>query len=156
MKKKRSPILRTIPGRWRSARLFVLHPANCQRNPCAAFGLVLFCVSRTMKPFLRGGFVVWLLFLAPLAMLAPGRITAQDHSETARKIVARTAPQYRTLSRSMRIEGSVKADVLVAPNGTVKSVEIKGGHPLLVQTAQNALDRKSTRLNSSHRCISYA
>ncbi len=39
----------------------------------------------------------------------------------------------------MRIEGSVKADVLVAPNGTVKSVEIKGGHPLLVQSAQNAL-----------------
>jgi protein TonB len=51
----------------------------------------------------------------------------------------RTAPQYPALARSMRIEGSVKADVLVAPNGTVKSVEIKGGHPLLVQSAQNAL-----------------
>jgi protein TonB len=91
-----------------------------------------------MKSFLRGSFVVWLL-VVPLAMLAPGRITAQDHSETARKIVARTAPQYPALARSMRIEGSVKADVLVAPNGTVKSVEIKGGHPLLVQSAQNAL-----------------
>ena len=29
--------------------------------------------------------------------------------------------------------------MLVEPNGTVKSVEIKGGHPLLVQSAQMAL-----------------
>lgn len=39
----------------------------------------------------------------------------------------------------MNIQGSVRAEVLVAPNGTVKSVEIKGGHPLFVQAAQNAL-----------------
>ena len=42
----------------------------------------------------------------------------------------------------MRIEGSVKADVLVAPNGTVKSVEIKGGHPLLVLEAPALFDRE--------------
>ncbi len=39
----------------------------------------------------------------------------------------------------MNIQGSVKADVLVAPNGTVKLIEVKGGHPLLAQAAQNAL-----------------
>jgi TonB family protein len=39
----------------------------------------------------------------------------------------------------MNIQGTVKAEVLVAPNGTVKSVEVKGGHPLLAQSAQNAL-----------------
>lgn len=39
----------------------------------------------------------------------------------------------------MRLEGNVRADVLVAPSGKVKSVEIKGGHPLLVQSAQDAL-----------------
>jgi len=31
------------------------------------------------------------------------------------------------------------AVALVAPNGTVKSVEVKGGHPLLAEAAQNAL-----------------
>jgi len=36
----------------------------------------------------------------------------------------------------MRIAGVVKAEVLVSPNGTVKNVEIKGGHPLLAQAAQ--------------------
>ena len=39
----------------------------------------------------------------------------------------------------MNMQGSVKADVMVAPNGTVKTVEIRGGHPLFVQAAQNAL-----------------
>jgi outer membrane biosynthesis protein TonB len=39
----------------------------------------------------------------------------------------------------MRITGVVKAEVLVSPNGTVKNVKIKGGHPLLAQAAQMAL-----------------
>lgn len=39
----------------------------------------------------------------------------------------------------MNIRGNVKVDVVVAPNGTVKSVEVKGGHPLLAQAAQDTL-----------------
>ena len=30
-------------------------------------------------------------------------------------------------------------DALVASNGTVKSVEVRGGHPVLVQAAQHAI-----------------
>lgn len=37
------------------------------------------------------------------------------------------------------MQGNVKADITVAPNGAVKTVEIKGGHPLFVQAALNAL-----------------
>ena len=64
---------------------------------------------------------------------------AQDSSEVSRKILARVAPQYPNIARSMNIQGSVRADVLVAANGTAKSVEVKGGHPLLGQSAQDAL-----------------
>jgi outer membrane biosynthesis protein TonB len=39
----------------------------------------------------------------------------------------------------MRIQGNVRADVLAAANGKVKSVEMMGGHPLLVQSAEDAL-----------------
>jgi len=39
----------------------------------------------------------------------------------------------------MNIQGSVRVEAVVAPNGTVKSLEIRGGHPLLVQAAQNAI-----------------
>ena len=38
----------------------------------------------------------------------------------------------------MSTQGIVKADVLVAPNGTAKSIEIEGGHPLFIQSVQNA------------------
>jgi TonB family protein len=94
-----------------------------------------------MRTFIRRKLVILALFLVPIAVFAPGRIAAQDHSESARKIVARTPPQYPTIARSMKIQGSVRAEVLVAPNGTVKSVEIKGGHPVLVESAQIALQQ---------------
>jgi TonB family protein len=92
-----------------------------------------------MRTFIRRKLVTLALFLVPIAMFAASRIAAQDHSESARKIVVRIPPQYPNIARSMKIQGSVRADVLVAPNGTVKSVEIKGGHPLLVQSTQIAL-----------------
>jgi TonB family protein len=84
---------------------------------------------------------VALSFLAVLfaLLIAPGYAAPQESSAPGRKIVVRTTPQYPHLARSMNLQGSVKADVLVAPNGTVKSIEIKGGHPLLGQAAQNAL-----------------
>jgi TonB family protein len=74
-----------------------------------------------------------------MLLLAPCGVSSQDHAEGTRKILTTVAPQYPNLARSMHIQGSVKADVLVAPNGTVKFVEVKGGHPLLAQSAQNAL-----------------
>jgi TonB family protein len=92
-----------------------------------------------MRLCARHQFVLSAFCLIFLTMFAPGRLLSQDHSESTRKIISQVAPQYPTLARSMNIQGNVKADVLVAPNGAVKSVEIKGGHPLLVQSAQNAL-----------------
>jgi TonB family protein len=80
-----------------------------------------------------------LLFLLPILTLAPTHASAQESSEGVRKIVTRIVPQYPSLARSMNIRGVVRVDVLVAPNGTVKSLEIKGGHPVLVQSATDAL-----------------
>ncbi len=82
---------------------------------------------------------VALLVLISSVTAAPKRSVGQTGSEAARKILLRVSPQFPSLARSMNIQGVVKADVLVAPNGTPKSVEVKGGHPLFVQSAQNAL-----------------
>jgi TonB family protein len=79
------------------------------------------------------------LVLAPVLMLAPSRSLSQEPTENARKVLTRVEPQYPSLARPMNIRGSVRAVVSVAANGTVKSVEVKGGHPLLVDAAQNAL-----------------
>ena len=82
---------------------------------------------------------VSLFVLASMLMLAPSSAPAQEASAGSRKVVDRVVTQYPSVARRMNIQGVVRLDVLVAPNGTVKSTEVKGGHPLLVQSAQSAL-----------------
>ena len=62
-----------------------------------------------------------------------------QQSNGPRQIVARVLPRYPDLARSMRLEGMVKVTVTVAPNGTVRSVQALGGHPLLIKATQDAL-----------------
>ncbi|SRR5271166_1134769 len=88
---------------------------------------------------MRSRATVIVLALALSQMLAVCHSFSQEAPENARKIVARVAPQYPSIARSMGIQGNVRAVALVAPNGTVKSVEVKGGHPLLAEAAQKAL-----------------
>ncbi|HEY4904301.1 MAG TPA: energy transducer TonB [Candidatus Sulfotelmatobacter sp.] len=66
-------------------------------------------------------------------------LQTQDSTEAHRKVVSRVAPEYPSLARSVNIRGNVKVEALVSPNGTVKTAEVKGGHPLLVQSALNAV-----------------
>jgi TonB family protein len=63
----------------------------------------------------------------------------QESPEVARKVVTRVTPQFPYLARTMHISGSVHLEVLVAPNGSVKASEVKGGHPVLAQAAQAAV-----------------
>ena len=63
----------------------------------------------------------------------------QEQAEPTRKIVSRVLPNYPQMARTMNIKGSVKAEALVKPNGTVKSIDVKGGHPVLVRAAQEAI-----------------
>jgi len=80
-----------------------------------------------------------LFALLAFSAFAPNRSLAQESPAAARKVVTRVMPQYPSLARTMRIEGIVRLDVLVEPSGKVKSFEVKGGHPVLVQSAEDAL-----------------
>ena len=64
---------------------------------------------------------------------------SQPQSESNRKIVNRVTPQYPEMARTLNLKGSVRAEALVEPNGMVKTVEVKGGHPVLVRAAQDAI-----------------
>ncbi len=92
-----------------------------------------------MRLFLWHVIVLATAALLAAPILISENVLAQEHVESTRKILVRVAPQYPNMARTMNIQGTVKADVLVAPNGSMKSVEIKGGHPLFVQSVQNAL-----------------
>jgi len=91
-----------------------------------------------MKTLLRKG-VVGTLLLAALVFLASIHSQAQDAAK--RRLMERIAPAYPALARSMALEGIVKVDALVEPDGSVKAVDIKGGHPVLAQAAANVVRR---------------
>lgn len=54
-------------------------------------------------------------------------------------MISKVVPIYPNLAQNMGMAGSVKIEALVAPNGTVKSADILGGHPVLAQAGLDAV-----------------
>jgi len=78
----------------------------------------------------------WCMRLLPLMAL----LAALAWADT-RKPVVNPDPEYPEIARRMNITGTVKIEIVVAADGTIKSVKILGGHPLLVDAVQKALKR---------------
>ena len=76
------------------------------------------------------------VLLAAVSVLS---VSAQESSDSSRKVLVQTPAVYPTLARSMNIRGTVKLQVQVLPNGTVKKIDVVGGHPLLTQSAVTAV-----------------
>ncbi|MGA2004053.1 MAG: energy transducer TonB [Terriglobales bacterium] len=66
-------------------------------------------------------------------------LAQETQADSPRKIVNRAMPVYPELARKMALEGTVKLQVTVAPNGTVKSVQAVGGSPVLVKAAEDSV-----------------
>jgi TonB family protein len=103
-----------------------------------------------------------LAVLAALASFQPKPSFAQDTQEaqsaSVRKVVNKVVPAYPATARSMNLAGTVKLEVLVQAGGNAKSIQVKGGNPLLVQSAQSAVhewkwekaDHETTELVEFH------
>lgn len=65
----------------------------------------------------------------------------QDQIEAKRKVLSKVVPVYPELARKMHISGSVKLEVIVAPNGSPRNPKALGGHPVLVQAASDAISK---------------
>ncbi len=59
--------------------------------------------------------------------------------EGKRKVKIRVTPVYPELAKRMNVTGKVKIEVIISPDGRVKSTRAIGGHPLLVQACQDAV-----------------
>jgi TonB family protein len=81
-------------------------------------------------------FLFAMLLFVCVPVTAP--LSAQD-TASKRRIVTKSAPVYPALARHMALSGLVKIDALISPDGTVKAVDIKGGHPVLAQAASNTI-----------------
>lgn len=76
------------------------------------------------------------LLLALCFSLAPAQSVSPENQ---RKVVHQVPPAYPSLAQQMNIEGTVRLEVTVAPNGVVKKINVLGGSPILVQAAQSAI-----------------
>lgn len=95
-----------------------------------------------------------LLLFVGLTILFPLHSRAQQ-SDSVRKLSASTPAPYPPLARTMGLQGTVKLDVLVAPDGSVRETQIKGGHPVLAQAAVNSVRRWKwvTAARESHEVV---
>jgi TonB family protein len=50
-------------------------------------------------------------------------------------------PTYPEIARKMSLGGTVRVIAIVAPDGEVKSVEPKGGSPILLRAAEDAVSK---------------
>jgi protein TonB len=64
-----------------------------------------------------------------------------QNDEMVRRAKTKVQPTYPELAHKMNISGTVKIEVTVAPNGTVKEARVVGGHPVLAQSALDAAKR---------------
>ena len=66
-----------------------------------------------------------------------GAQTSQN-DEIVRRAKSKVQPAYPELAHKMNISGTVRVEVTVAPNGTVKEAHVVGGHPVLATAALEA------------------
>ena len=87
-------------------------------------------MSKTLKK-------CWMVLL--LAVLLQGVAMCADSD--GRRIRSKVAPNYPDLARQMKLVGTVRIEVVIGTNGMVKSTRVLGGHPLLIQAANEAIKK---------------
>ena len=85
-------------------------------------------------------FLVLFLILS-FGFTSQGMAQSQQSSTEARKVVRRVVPSYPEIAKRMNLSGTVRVIATVAPDGSVKSVQPMGGSPLLLQSAQDAVNK---------------
>lgn len=81
-----------------------------------------------------------LAVLTLASIVGPVHVGAQQaqNEELIRRAKSKVQPAYPELARKMNIAGTVKIEVVVSPNGTVKEARVVGGHPVLANAAMDA------------------
>ena len=88
--------------------------------------------------------MVAMAFVLAIAASGP-RAGAQSTSPSEAKRQAKRllSPQYPELAKKLNLSGTVRIEVTIGPDGTVKHTRVLGGHPLLAASAEEAA-QKST------------
>lgn len=93
-----------------------------------------------MSRLLRWSAVILFGLMIGTPIYKPHPAFAQE-TQIARKVKVKITPIYPDLARKLGISGVVKVEIVIAPNGTVKSTKVIGGHPLLIDAAVEAVKK---------------
>lgn len=63
----------------------------------------------------------------------------QGGNVTAAMLVNKISPVYPPLARQTRIAGTVRLHAIIGKDGSIQQLEVMSGHPLLVQSALDAV-----------------
>jgi protein TonB len=74
----------------------------------------------------------------PPPKVSPKRVTVGGNVQAAR-LVNKVTPLYPPLARQTRISGTVRLHAIIGKNGGVEQLQVVSGHPLLVQSALDAV-----------------
>ena len=74
-----------------------------------------------------------LLMTMVLALAGPA------YADQFRKIKSQVQPIVPEMARHMNLNGTVRLEVEIGADGIVKSTKALGGHPLLIQSAEQAI-----------------
>jgi TonB family protein len=85
------------------------------------------------------GFWVFLLLVFFVGFSRPAISGQNDAADGQRKVTNKVQPVYPRLARDLNLAGTVRLEVLVSASGNPKSIEVKGGSPVLAQAAEEAL-----------------
>ena len=74
----------------------------------------------------------------PPRPVTPKRIRVGGNVQKAR-LINQPKPLYPPLAKQARIQGTVRLEAIIAKDGTIQQLRVVKGHPLLVQSALNAV-----------------
>jgi TonB family protein len=74
-----------------------------------------------------------------VSLLGSSALAQSSSDEGKRKVKSKVAPVYPELAKRMNITGKVKIELIITPEGRVKSTRAIGGHPVLVQACLDAV-----------------
>ena len=86
------------------------------------------------------GFALMLGVIIVSALFSVAPVAAQSYGQSGeRKVITRVEPDYPEALKRLYIGGVVRVEVVVSPNGTVKSTKLLGGSPILGQSTMKAI-----------------
>jgi protein TonB len=76
----------------------------------------------------------------PPKAATPKRIRVGGQVEGA-KLIYQPKPEYPPLAKMARIQGTVRLEAIISKDGTIQDLKVVSGHPLLVKSALEAVQR---------------